>query len=285
MLSRMSVYESEWAPPGFLTAIRTAPMLSRDEESRLARSVQSGDGAAAVRLVLSHLRFVVRVARGYRHSGVPMADLVQEGTLGLIQAVRRFNPDHGTRLATYAMWWIRAAIQERVVRSWSLVRVGTTAAQKALFLSLRRRGTGELTEALARAFAQRFGVTPAEVVDLARRAFARDRSLDERGDGPGQAERMAFLADSRPSPEERAADAGQLRFWRGLLWRALSALPPREQVIIRRRYLSEVRATFEALSRELGLSKERVRQLEGVALGKLKARLAAQRRGEALPGA
>jgi RNA polymerase sigma-32 factor len=285
MLATMSVYEGDWAPPGFLSAIRTAPMLSRDEESRLARSVQLGDAAAGVRLVLSHLRFVVRVARGYRHSGVPMADLVQEGTVGLIQAVRRFNPDQGTRLATYAMWWIRASIQERVVRSWSLVRVGTTAAQKALFLSLRRRGTGELTDTLARAFAQRFGVKPSEVVDLARRAFARDRSLDEPSGERGRSDRLSLLPDSGSTPEERVAEAGQLRFWRALLWRALSALPPREQVIIRRRYLSEARATFEALSHELGLSKERVRQLESAALGKLKSRLAAARRGEVLPGA
>ncbi len=279
----MSVIERDWAPPGFLAAVRRTPVLSLEEERALARSSLGGDGRAAARLVLAHLRFVVRIARIYRHSGVPMADLIQEGTVGLIQAVRKFNPDRGTRLATYAMWWIRAAIQERVVRSWSLVRTGTTAAQKALFFALRRRGTPDLTDAIARALAQRFGLTQDDVAEMARRAFATDRSLDERTGERGQSDRMAFLADTRPTPEDQLVQVKQLHFWRRILARGLSALPPREQVIIRRRYLSEAKVTFAALSHELGLSKERVRQLERLALAKLKSRLRPLRRDEELP--
>jgi RNA polymerase sigma-32 factor len=280
MLPAMSV--GDWS--GVLTAARRAPFLSLEEEHALARRSNRGDSRAMYWLVLSHLRFVVRIARGYRNSGLPMADLVQEGTIGLIQAVRRFNPDQGTRFATYAMWWIRAAIQEHVVRSWSLVRVGTTAAQKALFLAIRRRGTGEMPDAIARRLAERFGVGLSDVRDLARRAFAPDRSLHEpAGDGRRQF-RLDQIEDGRPSPEEDVERASQTRFWHGLLARSLGALPPREQTIIRRRYLSDAKTTFDALSRELGLSKERVRQLESIALDKLRATLAIARGGEELPG-
>ena len=273
----------------FLGEVRRQPMLSREEEISLARRSSKGDQAAAARLIVSHLRFVIRIARAYRSYGLPMADLVQEGTVGLVHAVRKFNPDQGNRLATYAMWWIRAAIQEHVVRSWSLVRVGTTAAHKALFLNLRRRATraglGEmaLSEEQARGLAARFGVPLGDVLLLARRVFQSDRSLNVSNNERGQDEWLGQIPDSRPTPEDALADHHHQRLWRGLVQRALGALPPREQVIIRRRYLSEAKATFDALSRELGLSKERCRQLEASAMDKLKAALRPRWREEGLP--
>lgn len=273
----------------FLGEVRRQPMLTREEEITLARRSSMGDQVAAARLVVCHLRFVVRIARAYRSYGLPMADLVQEGTLGLLHAVRKFNPDQGNRLATYAMWWIRAAIQEHVVRSWSLVRVGTTAAHKALFLNLRRRaalaslGEAPLNEDQARGLARRFDLPLGEVLALARRVFQPDRSLNVASDERGRNEWLGQIPDERPTPEEDLADRHHQRLWRGLVQRALGALPHREQVIIRRRYLSEAKTTFDALSRELGLSKERCRQLEASAMDKLKAALRPRWREEGLP--
>jgi RNA polymerase sigma-32 factor len=264
------------------------PMLSAEEERSLAQKSRKGDAAAAARLVTSHLRFVIRIARAYRSYGLPMADLVQEGTVGLIHAVRRFNPDQGNRFATYAMWWIRAAIQDHVVRSWSLVRIGTTSAQRNLFLHLRRRagamiyGEDGLSDPIATRLAKRFGMPIGDVLTLARRTFTQDRSLNVPADDRGQRQWLDAVTDMRPNPEERLAELSHQRFWRRLVARALGSLPPREQIIIRRRYLSEGKATFDVLSHDLGLSKERVRQLEASALGKLASALRPARRLEDL---
>lgn len=273
---------------GYFGEFRRQPMLNRREEMDLARRSMTGDPAAAARLITSHLRFVLKVARAYRNSGLPMNDLVQEGTIGLIHAVRRFNPDRDVRLATYARWWIRAAIQEYVVRSWSLVRVSTTAAQKALFLRLRRMtseikdGTEALNEDLLASLAKRFGVPIRDVATLARRASGLDYSLNAPVANGAREDWIDRLPDDRSNPEERVTAASQSRFWRRLLGRALDMLPPREQVIIQKRYLAEASLTLEALGRELGISKERVRQLEARALDKLRDVLVPARSGEDL---
>ena len=253
------------------------PMLDPDEEKALARRAGAGDGDATHRLIASHLRFVIKIARSYRGSGLPMSDLVQEGTLGLIHAVRRFNPDRGVRLSTYAMWWIRAAMQEHVVRSWSLVRIGTTNVQKALFLRLRRMtaeligGAEDISDEIAGKLARSFGTTAAEVAALARRMAGGDLSLDQPvGGGDGRQILADCLASADPTPEDAAAEASERRFLGDIVEKALAVLPPREALIIRMRYFEDARHTFEAIGREIGLSKDRVRQLEAVALERLR---------------
>jgi RNA polymerase sigma-32 factor len=269
-----------WAT-SLLRAAAQQPMLAHDEEARLAREASAGNREAEGRLILSHLRFVIKIARGYRSSGLPMSDLVQQGTLGLIHAVRKFNPDRGIRLSTYAMWWIRASIQEHVVRSWSLVRVGTINAQKALFLRLRRMtadlfgGAEDLSDEIVHKLARGFGVTAAEVTALARRmAGGGDQSLDRPvTEGDRRGGWLAFLAAPQANPEEALAQAGERRFLGEIVDKALGMLPPRERLIIERRHMAEARATFDAIGREIGLSKDRVRQLERIALEKLRAML------------
>ena len=243
---------------------------------RLSR-IQGGDAGAIAELVLSHLRFVMHVARRYRSDGHPLSDLFQEGVVGLIEAIKRFNPDRDTRLATYAMWWIRASIQDYVVRSRSLVKIGTTAAQKALFFHLRRRvgGSGETpSEELVRALATRFNTSVAEVLSLARRIARPDQSL-ETATVDGRAPLIDRIADVRPTPEEALVEASEFQLWRGRLARALAALPPRELMIIKRRFLADKATSLAALAAELELSKERVRQLEARALARLRAILQA----------
>jgi RNA polymerase sigma-32 factor len=273
----------------FIKDVRRQPMLSREEELSLARRSRCGDAAASARLIVSHLRFVIRIARAYRSFGLPMSDLVQEGTIGLIQAVRRFNPERDARLSTYAMWWIRASIQEYVVRSWSLVRVSTTAAQKSLFLNLRKikddvlGGADALSDDMAERLSKRFGIPVRDVFTMARRAASSDWSLNARPNGQAKEDWLDRVADERANPEEVLAEESEGRFWRDLLGRAMESLSPREQVIIRKRYLDEAKATFAALAGELGLSKERVRQLETVALAKLKSAMIPMRGKVDLP--
>ncbi len=269
---------------GMLREARRQPMLTRNEEVELARRCQEGDLAASGRLITSHLRFVIKIAKRYRNYDLPMTDLIQAGTVGLIQAVRRFSPERNVRLATYAMWWIRAAIQDYVMRSWSLVRVGTTAAQKSLFFTLRRvraeiregaDSLGEESLKVLKALAQRSGMKMSDVLTVASRLAGRDTSLNvplDRDDA-GAIEWIDSLPDARPTPEETIAVTSEQRFLDGVLNKALSMLPPREQMIIRKRYLAEAASTFEALARELGVSKERVRQLEARALAELRGML------------
>ena len=265
---------------GLLAAAVDEPVLGRDEERELARRAEAGDADAAGRLIASHLRFVIKIARRYRGSGLPMSDLIQEGTVGLIRAVRRFNPDRGVRLSTYAMWWIRSAIQDHVMHSWSLVRMGTTNAQKALILRLRQvtaeliGGAEGLSDEITARLAKSFGATANEVATLARRLAGGDWSLDQPMAGPGgdgdQRTWMDCLASDAPTPEQAVAEASERRFVSEIVGKALAMLPPREQLVIRKRYFEEVRQTFEAIGRELGVSKDRVRQLETRALAKLR---------------
>ncbi len=265
---------------GLLAAAVDEPVLGRDEERELARRAEAGDADAAGRLIASHLRFVIKIARRYRGSGLPMSDLIQEGTVGLIRAVRRFNPDRGVRLSTYAMWWIRSAIQDHVMHSWSLVRMGTTNAQKAMILRLRQvtaeliGGAEGLSDEITARLAKSFGATANEVATLARRLAGGDWSLDQPMAGPGgdgdQRTWMDCLASDAPTPEQAVAEASERRFVSEIVGKALAMLPPREQLVIRKRYFEEVRQTFEAIGRELGVSKDRVRQLETRALAKLR---------------
>jgi RNA polymerase sigma-32 factor len=249
------------------------PLLAPEQEVELARRAEAGDGEALYRLVASHLRYVIKIARGYRGWGPPMSDLIQEGTLGLIQAIRRFDPERGVRLSTYATWSIRAAIQDHVLQSWSMVRLGTSNAQKMLALALRRnadgaiRGEGDPGDDRLARLAKRFNSSAAEVARMARRMAGRDYSLDQL-----TAVGRAFidrLASELPSPEQWLAQVSEQRYLREAVRRALTKLSPREQFIIRKRYFEEAKQTFEMIGRELGISKDRVRQLEAGALAKL----------------
>ncbi len=251
-------------------------LLSLDEERNLAALSQSGDTGAVDKLVRAHLRYVEKIARKYRRYGVPMSDLVQEGTIGLIHAIRRFDPSKESRLATYASWWVRSAIQEHVVKSWSMVRVGTSTAQKAMFFRLRRMmadlrdGADALTEDLVRPIAKRFNVPLKEAMNLAGRAGRSDPSLNQHLRADSEQEWIDHLPDSGETPEEAVAAESEARFCKKAIAAALARLPDRERVIIAGRYLSDLKKTRSTIGGELGLSKERVRQLEQAALEKLR---------------
>ena len=251
------------------------PLLTPDEERDLAQKARSGDERAQLRLVQSHLRLVAKLARPYRGTGLPIADLMQEGVIGLMHAVRKFNPDKDARLATYAAWWVRSAIQDHVIRSWSIVRIGTTSAQKSLFLQLRKRlaeGAGTLNDEAALTLAQRFGATASDVWALARRVALPDASIDQRADSSDRTIAETLSAPD-PSPEEIVAERRAVRSRKQALTEALAALSPRERLIIMRRHLAEKCPSLETVAREVGLSKERVRQLEKKALAKMRSML------------
>jgi len=264
---------------------RRQPVLSPEEERTLAALTRGGDAAAAERLIASHLRCVVAQARRYARFDLPVTDLMQEGALALTQAVQKFNPDAGVRLATYARAWIRSAMQDYAVRTWSLVRIGAGARQRRLFLALRRiandlvGGADQLGERLSRdmiaGLARQFEVPAREVVAIARRLAWPDASLDrESANGESEPDRLVErIADAGPTPEEQAIEHSARRARRGALGEALAALTPRERLIITRRHLAEVAASFAAIGSELGLSKERVRVLEKKAMDKLRGRL------------
>jgi len=266
-------------------------LLTREEEADLAKRSAEGDDDALARLISSHRQFIIKIARKYKNYGPPMQDLVQEGMVGFIQAVRRFDPAREARLSTYAMWWIRASIQDHVVRSWSLVRVGTTATQKALFFRVRRMmadlklGADAFTEEACQALAQRFGMPLKDVLATVRRASGLDQSLDRpvaRADAERSESWLDQLADEAPDPETHAAEASERKFWQSLIERALGRLGPREAFIIRNRYMKDRVPTREALGRELGISKARVRQLETRAMAKLRSLLGPARQGAGL---
>lgn len=258
------------------SSFKSTPLLGKEEEKDLARRASDGDDAAAERLINSHLGFVLNVAKGYRRSGVPMSDLIQEGMVGLIQAVKRFNPEVDARLSTYAKWWIRASIQDHIVRSWSLVRLSTTSAQKSLFLNLRRKtselieGADALSDNIASQLAERFETTASDVRNLARRITQRDQSLNAQVSDEFNQTWLDNLKSETQTPEERLAEESERMELRELMARAMQKLPAREQFIIKNRYFAEVKQTFSSIGRELDLSKDRVRQLEVRALEALK---------------
>jgi RNA polymerase sigma-32 factor len=261
----------------YLQEIRRFPMLDPDEEYMLAkRWREHNDVEAAHRLVTSHLRLVAKIAMGYRGYGLPLAELISEGNVGLMQAVKRFEPDRGFRLATYAMWWIRAAIQEYILHSWSLVKMGTTAAQKKLFFNLRKlKGQlqaideGDLSPENVKKIAHDLSVSENDVVQMNRRLASPDHSLNAplRGDGDG--EWQDWLVDEEDNQETKLAEAEETRNRRRLLDTALKSLNARERRILVARRLLDDPTTLEDLSQEYGISRERVRQIEVRAFEKL----------------
>ena len=263
----------------YLQEIRKFPMLEAEQEYMLAkRWREHEDAEAAHKMVTSHLRLVAKIAMGYRGYGLPLADLIAEGNVGMMQAVKRFDPERGFRLATYAMWWIRAAIQEYILHSWSLVKIGTTAAQKKLFFNLRRVKAqlkaiedGDLHPDTVTKIATKLGVAEEEVVNMNRRLAAPDHSLNApvRADGDGDTEWQDWLVDEHASQETKLGDAEELKVRRGLLGTALTTLSDRERRILEERRLKEEPATLEDLSKEYGISRERVRQIEVRAFDKL----------------
>ena len=254
------------------------PRLSLKREQELLRKFKQGDNSAVNELVSSHLRFVLHIASRYKNYGHPLSELVQEGTIGFIEAVKRFNPEKKTRLSTYAMWWIRASIQDYVIRSRSLVKIGTTAAQKSLFFSIRRlkaewHWEDTLQEDLARNLANRFNTSVSDVLNFARRIGKTDKSLNVAVKQDSTTHLLEQIADNRPDPEYTLMKKKDGHIWKNRLSKALSTLPPRETFIIKQRFLSDIAPTRADLGEKLGLSKERVRQLEIRALAKLKEKL------------
>jgi RNA polymerase sigma-32 factor len=261
----------------YLAEIRQFPMLEQSEEFMLAKRWQEHqDTEAAHKMVTSHLRLVAKIAMGYRGYGLPMSEVISEGNVGLMQAVKRFDPDKGFRLATYAMWWIRAAIQEYILHSWSLVKIGTTAAQKKLFFNLRRvKGQlkaleeGDLRPETVKEIATRLDVPESDVVDMNRRLAAPDHSLNAPVRMDGEGEWQEWLVDETDSQETMLAESQEFGKRQKLLDRALKLLNPRERRILSERRLKDEPTTLEDLSKEFGISRERVRQIEVRAFDKV----------------
>jgi RNA polymerase sigma-32 factor len=262
----------------YLSEIRKFPLLSAEEEYMLAKRFQEhGDPEAAAKLVTSHLRLVAKIAMGYRGYGLPASELISEGNIGLMQGVKKFEPDRGFRLATYAMWWIRASIQEYILRSWSLVKMGTTAAQKKLFFNLRRMKSqidafedGDLAPEHVTKIATDLGVTEEEVTTMNRRmAMGGDTSLNVMVGEDGDAQWQDWLVDSDPLQDERLADAQEKDVRHDMLTQAMESLNDREKHILAERRLADDPKTLEELSQVYGVSRERVRQIEVRAFDKL----------------
>jgi len=274
----------------YLSEIRKFPLLSPEEEYMLAKRFQEHqDTDAAAKLVTSHLRLVAKIAMGYRGYGLPVSELISEGNIGLMQGVKKFEPDRGFRLATYAMWWIKASIQDFILRSWSLVKIGTTAAQKKLFFNLRRMKAnlqafedGDLKPEDVRKIATDLGVTEADVVSMNRRmANGGDTSLNVSFNEDGDGQWQDTLEDHGALQDEVLADSQERIQRHALLTEAMDALNEREQHILTERRLVEDPKTLEQLSQEHGVSRERVRQIEVRAFEKLQKammRIAGERR-------
>ena len=270
MAQSLPILTAESGLSRYLDEIRRFPMLEPQEEYMLAKSWREhGDRVAAHKLVTSHLRLVAKIAMGYRGYGLPISEVISEGNVGLMQAVKRFEPEKGFRLATYAMWWIKAAIQEYILRSWSLVKMGTTANQKKLFFNLRKAKSrisaleeGDLRPDQVQIIAKRLGVTEQDVIDMNRR-LGGDASLNapirEEGDS---GEWQDWLVDDRDSQEAILAQSEELENRRSALSDALGVLNERERRIFEARRLVEDPVTLEDLASEFGVSRERVRQIE-----------------------
>ena len=276
----------------YLSEIRKFPILTPEQEYMLAkRYAEHADSEAAAQLVTSHLRLVAKIAMGYRGYGLPVSELISEGNIGLMQGVKKFEPERGFRLATYAMWWIRASIQEFILRSWSLVKMGTTAAQKKLFFNLRRMKNqidafeeGDLKPQDVTKIATDLGVTEEEVISMNRRmGMGGDTSLNVslKGDEGGESQWQDFLVDSGPLQDELLAEDEETKVRHDLLVTALESLNDREKHILMERRLADEPKTLEELSQVYGVSRERIRQIEVRAFEKLQSallRLAGERR-------
>jgi RNA polymerase sigma-32 factor len=291
MASTMALLASDSGLAKYMQEIRRYPMLAHEEEEKLARAWRDqGDQEAAHRLVNSHLRLVAKIAMGYRGYGLPVAELIAEGNVGMMQAVKRFDPDRGFRLSTYAMWWIRAAIQEYILHSWSLVKMGTTAAQKKLFFNLRRlKGQmqaiedGDLAPEQVARIAHLLDVGETDVVQMNRRLSGADSSLNAPIKLDGEGEWQDWLVDDADSQETEIAEREELSGRRALLAGALKTLTERERHILTERRLKDEPTTLEDLSKGYNISRERVRQIEVRAFEKLqkamKTQVAERRRG------
>ena len=263
----------------YLEQIRSFPMLEQKQEYMLAKAwKERGDVDSAHQLVTSHLRLVAKIAMGYRGYGLPVADLISEGNLGMMHAVKKFEPEKGFRLATYAMWWIKAAIQEYILRSWSLVKIGTTAGQKKLFFNLRRiKGQiqaideGDLKPEQVTQIATQLDVSEAEVISMNQRMAGNDRSLNVplSRDGEGSGEWQDWLEDDTEDPETTFAEHEEFSARQRLMLDAMKDLNEREQRILQARRLAEPPLTLEDLAAEFGVSRERIRQIEVRAFEKL----------------
>ncbi len=272
------ISDAEGSLNKYLQEIRKFPMLAPDEEFMLGkRWKEHGDTKAAHKLITSHLRLVAKIAMGYRGYGLPIGEVISEGNIGLMQAVKKFEPDKGFKLATYAMWWIKASIQEYVLRSWSLVKIGTTASQKKLFFNLRKiKGRiqaveeGDLKPENVKYIAKTLGVEESDVISMNRR-MGGDSSLNSplRADADGDGEWQDWLVDDKDSQENVLAENQESEMRNGLLGDALTKLNDRERRVIEARKLQDEPATLDDLSKEFNVSRERIRQIEVRAFEKL----------------
>ena len=276
----------------YLTQIKKFPILSSEEEYMLAKNWRSrGDLKSAQKLITSHLRLVAKIAMGYRGYGLPVSEMVSEGNIGLMQAVKKFEPEKGFRLATYAMWWIKASIQEYILRSWSLVKMGTTAAQKKLFFNLKKiknqlsaNNAGDLRTEHVDEISKRLNVKKEEVVSMNRRLLGKEKSLNDPIKDEGGAEWQDWLVDNRTDQELKLSHKQEFAKKKKLMDNSMSILKPREKEILTARRLSEDIATLEDLSKIYKVSRERIRQIETKAFEKLqKAMLNAAKSNNLLP--
>ena len=293
----MARNNASYMDPGdrrYIAAVMNAPILERDYEAKLGRRWRDEQSEPALHeMITSHVRLVVRIASGFRGYGLPVADLIQEGNIGLLQAANRFDPERNVRFSTYATWWILASIQEYIVRNSSVVRIGTTPAQKSLFFGLRRlrakltgSPTAPLSEAHRRLIARELGVPLAAVERTEANLSWPDRSLNAGVGGEETDELQDFLADQRPTPEEATTESHDSAVRARWLRAAMKSLTPREREIIARRFLGDDRTTLAEIGKTYGVTKERIRQIEGKALAKLRDVLTEKfgDSGEMIPG-
>jgi RNA polymerase sigma-32 factor len=294
----MSTYQNLPAPSPeqglnrYLQEIRKFPLLEPEQEYMLAkRWVDHQDASAAHQMVTSHLRLAAKIAMGYRGYGLPQAEVISEANVGLMQAVKRFDPEKGFRLATYAMWWIRASIQEYILRSWSLVKLGTTSAQKKLFFNLRKAKAkvgaleeGDLRPENVAQIAKDLSVSEDEVIDMNRRLSGSDASLNATvgSDGEGATQWQDWLEDEDSDQADAYAERNELDARRSLLAQAMTVLNDREKDILMQRRLAETPVTLEELSESYGVSRERIRQIEVRAFEKLQDRMRELARGKGM---
>ncbi len=276
----------------YLAQIKKFPMLSAEEEYMLAKSWRDrGDLKSAQKLITSHLRLVAKIAMGYRGYGLPVSEIVSEGNIGLMQAVKKFEPEKGFRLTTYAMWWIKASIQEYILRSWSLVKMGTTTAQKKLFFNLKKiknqlapNNTGDLKTEHVEEISKRLNVKKEEVVSMNRRMFGKEKSLNDPIKDEDGGEWQDWIADDKIDQELKLSQKQELDQRKKLMDESMSILNPREKEILTARRLSEDITTLEDLSKKYNISRERIRQIETRAFEKLqKAILNAAKSNNLLP--
>ena len=280
---QLPVLSSEGNLAIYLQEIKKFPILTAEEEYMLAiRYKEHGDTEAAHKLVTSHLRLVAKIAMGYRGYGLPVTDLISEGNVGIMQAVKKFDPERGFRLATYAMWWIRAQIQEYVLHSWSLVKIGTTAAQKKLFFNLKKLknqlssiDSGDLSPENAREIATRLNVKEGEVLDMNNRLFSGDQSLNVQVGDEGDTEWQDMLVDSNETHDNLIANKDELKYRKKIFEQAIEILNEREKEIITLRKLQDKPVKLEELSKKFNISRERVRQIEEKAFEKLQKQVSA----------